>query len=621
MPSSRTGRHNQGVAASDTTAAGPTGLAHVATVSFLAARAAPSAQFWLALAGGIGLARAAAREGVRVGYGVSVAAMLQTVAVMGPARIHAPLPQALRAPMLGALHRRGAGIAAQIAACFAIRLVHYTVITAALVWIVLGGLDAYTGSYDALTGWLGVLPEGQRGALIVTAVVNVGLAVFYSVTQVLVYRWALGSWPAAGGQVSAPIPDPGVDRGSARFDPRAITLAAAFAFGLLLSGTTWPLLASVAAWLPPPRGGSRPPPGAPPPRGPRAPAPPGGAPAPPPRARARAGAGGRRPDRHAAGRPGVGGGVAARDPGGAAGARRDLAARRGGPGRAARDVPARAVADAVGAAGARGEPDPRRARLRWAPDRLGPHPGRRARAGREAAAARGGGGARLGGGRGGGLPRGRGGGARPAVRRAARRRAGRARGRAGPDPARSGVAGDPSSLAVAATDAAACRGHAGAPASRRPGRRGRARARRRRGDRRERRRRRRSPARDGTAAPRRRRPAAARRARRPWAVSAPAGRAARRDALQRRGAAGVRRARAARRPRGGRHPVQGQHRLPRGAASARAHASARRGRRGPRDHGPGGRRDPQPAVGAPRRGPGCGGDAGAGGCGGARRCA
>jgi hypothetical protein len=249
VAASRAGRHNQGVAASDTTAAGPTGLAHVATVSFLAARAAPSAQFWLALAGGIGLARAAAREGARVGYGVSLAAMLQTVAVMGPARINAPLTQALTAPMLGALHRRGAGVVAQVVACFAIRLAHYTVITAALVWIVLGGLDAYAGSYDALTGWLGILPEGKHGALVVTAVVNVGLAIFYSVTQVLVYRWALAAWPVAGGAASAPIADPGEDRGSARFDPRAITLAAALAFGLLLSGTAWPLLASVTAWL------------------------------------------------------------------------------------------------------------------------------------------------------------------------------------------------------------------------------------------------------------------------------------------------------------------------------------------------------------------------------------
>ena len=148
----------------------PTGLAHVATVTFLAARAAPSAQFWLALAGGIGLARTAALKGARIGYGASAAAMLQTVAVMGPARINAPLTQALTAPMLGALHRRGTSVPVQIVACFAIRLAHYVVLTAALVWIVLGGLDAYAGSDDALTGWLGILPEGQRGALIVTAV-------------------------------------------------------------------------------------------------------------------------------------------------------------------------------------------------------------------------------------------------------------------------------------------------------------------------------------------------------------------------------------------------------------------------------------------------------------------
>jgi hypothetical protein len=123
------------------------------------------------------------------------------------------------------------------------------VLTAALVWIVLGGLDAYAGSYDALTGWLGILPKGERGALIVTAVVNVGLAVFYSVTQVLVYRWALSSWPEGAPHAVAPASDPGEDRGSARFDPRAITLAATLAFGLLLSGTDWALLASVAAFL------------------------------------------------------------------------------------------------------------------------------------------------------------------------------------------------------------------------------------------------------------------------------------------------------------------------------------------------------------------------------------
>jgi hypothetical protein len=246
----RPARDNLGaVAVQDPPASRPIGLAHVATVSFLAARAAPSAQFWLALAGGIALARTAALRGARIGYGASTAAMLQTVAVMGPARVNGPLTQALTAPMLGALHRRDTPVALRVLACFAIRLTHYAVLTAALVWIVLGGLDAYAGSYDNLTGWLGLLPEGERGALIVTAVINVGLAIFYSVTQVLVYRWALRGWPEGVAAPAHPAAGPSQDRGSARFDPRAITLAAALAFGLLLSGTWWALLASVAAWL------------------------------------------------------------------------------------------------------------------------------------------------------------------------------------------------------------------------------------------------------------------------------------------------------------------------------------------------------------------------------------
>ena len=77
-------RQSNFVPASDPPASAPTGLAHVATVSFLAARAAPSMQFWIALAGGIALARTAARHGLRTGYGASAAAMLQTTAVMGP---------------------------------------------------------------------------------------------------------------------------------------------------------------------------------------------------------------------------------------------------------------------------------------------------------------------------------------------------------------------------------------------------------------------------------------------------------------------------------------------------------------------------------------------------------
>ena len=235
--------------APESTETSPTGLAHVATVSFLASRAAPSAQFWLALAGGIGLARTSVLNGLRIGYGASLAAMLQTIAVMGPARVNGPLTQALTAPLLGALHARGSGVPLQVVACFALRIAHYVVITAALVWIVFGGVDAYVGSYDTLTGWLGVLPEGERGALIMTLILNVSLAIFYSVTQVLVYRWALTEWPEDSPPAIAPAAGANEDRGSARFDPRAITLAAALAFGLLLSGTHWALLASVSAFL------------------------------------------------------------------------------------------------------------------------------------------------------------------------------------------------------------------------------------------------------------------------------------------------------------------------------------------------------------------------------------
>src|SRR3954471_18486153 len=180
-----------------------TGLAHVATVSFLGSRAAPSGPFWLALPGGVALARAAARGGLRAGYGASAAALLQTVAVMGPARINNPLTQAMTAPLLGRLHARGRPAWLQMLACGAIRLAHYTVISALYIWIVLGGLDAYAGSYRTLTGWLGVLPQSDEAALLLAVAGNVVWTVIYSTIQVLVYRRALRDWPAAGAAGSA----------------------------------------------------------------------------------------------------------------------------------------------------------------------------------------------------------------------------------------------------------------------------------------------------------------------------------------------------------------------------------------------------------------------------------
>src|SRR5688500_305762 len=93
-----------------------TGLAHVATVSFLASRATPSGAFALALAGGVALARAAATHGLRSGYGASAAAILQTVALMGPARVNGPMTQAMSAPPPGRVHAREAGARAEVPA-------------------------------------------------------------------------------------------------------------------------------------------------------------------------------------------------------------------------------------------------------------------------------------------------------------------------------------------------------------------------------------------------------------------------------------------------------------------------------------------------------------------------
>jgi hypothetical protein len=240
-----------------------TGLAHVATVSFLASRAAPSLQFFFALGGGIALARSAIAFGARAGHGTAIASMLQTVAVMGPARINAPLTQAITAPMMGRLQARGAPAAVEFAACLALRLVHYAVLLAAFIFVILGGIDEFTGSYETLTGWLGIVPQGAAAALAVTAVGQLAWAIFFSVIQVAVYRRALGEWPTADGD-EAPAngaskedrrsgrdaaSSPVAERASARFDPRAIVVAALLASGLLLASTSWALLLGVTAWL------------------------------------------------------------------------------------------------------------------------------------------------------------------------------------------------------------------------------------------------------------------------------------------------------------------------------------------------------------------------------------
>jgi hypothetical protein len=245
-------------------AAVPAGPAHVAVVSFLTARAAPTGGFWIALAGGVALARVAERRGARLGFGASIAAMLETVAIIGPARFGIPLTQAATAPMLGRLEARGWGRLAQIVACAAVRLVHNTATTAFFIWVITGGLDAYAGTYDAIGRQFGI-DVGTADALVVTAAGLLAWAAFASAVQVLVYRRGLRQWDRLAREAGR---DAGEDdgreaidagrgvrgraparRGRRRFDPRVVALAATVAFVLLLASTAWPLLAAVGACL------------------------------------------------------------------------------------------------------------------------------------------------------------------------------------------------------------------------------------------------------------------------------------------------------------------------------------------------------------------------------------
>ena len=228
----------------------PTGLAHVATASFLASRIAPSAGFAIALAGGVALARAAQRSTLKRGWAASLAAMLQTIAIMGPLRINIPLTQAISAPVLGRMEVRGFGTAAQACAAAVIRLTHNTAGTAFYIWVIVG-LDAYAGTYDTIFGFLPFLPDGEAGALAGTAVTLLIWTVVGSTLQALVYRRGLRRWPAdpAAPDPDAEPPPPRTDVPHARFDPRAVFGAAVVAFVLLLAGTDWPLLAAVSVWL------------------------------------------------------------------------------------------------------------------------------------------------------------------------------------------------------------------------------------------------------------------------------------------------------------------------------------------------------------------------------------
>lgn len=199
------------------------------------------------------LARAGEQLGARRGYGASIAAMIQSVAVIGPARLGVPLTHALSAPLLGRLVARRVSVLWQILACVAIRIAENAAITAFFIWVIVGGLDAYAGSYDAIIELLPFLPVGPGNALELTVLGIAVWSVLASSAQVLVYRRGIRRWYGAPAQASAnrDHEPSAVSRSSspASFDPRAVTLAAAVAFAVLLATTSPAVLAAVGAWL------------------------------------------------------------------------------------------------------------------------------------------------------------------------------------------------------------------------------------------------------------------------------------------------------------------------------------------------------------------------------------
>jgi len=232
------------------TAAVPTssssGPAYVATVSFVASRAVPFGGFFVALPGGVALARVAQRRGLRHGFGASFATLIETIALMGPARFGVPFTQALSAPVLGRMESRSIAAPWQVLACSAIRLFQNGLGSLFFIFIIAGGLDAYAGSARNVADLVG-LQVGPADALLLTFAGLLVWTIFASTVQVTVYRRGLLRWERSPAGEAAEPEELSGHRG--RFDPRAVAVAAAIGFGLLLASTEWPLLAGVAAAL------------------------------------------------------------------------------------------------------------------------------------------------------------------------------------------------------------------------------------------------------------------------------------------------------------------------------------------------------------------------------------
>lgn len=238
------------------------GFAHVATLAFVAARTVPGIGFPVSLVGGTAVAHATERLGGRRGLAAGLAAAIESIAILGPARMSGPGGQLTTAPLIGWLAARGAPRAVQVGACAAVRAFFNAITTVIFIVIIAGGVSNYAGTYEATLGRIPGAPQGADAALIATLVGIVLWSLGASWFQVHVFHRASRRWSEEGGIGAGrrPAPDPQQadipaipgEQPTARrrrFDPRAVIAAAVIAFVLLLLSTSPPLLGAVALWL------------------------------------------------------------------------------------------------------------------------------------------------------------------------------------------------------------------------------------------------------------------------------------------------------------------------------------------------------------------------------------
>lgn len=228
-------------------------MASVAALTFLAARAVPLG-WTVAVAGGLPLARAGERHGTRAGYATAAASLVETTAIMGPARMGIPIPHAASAPLLGVLHARRAGFLALATAGAVIRTAYYLA-SAAFSILVLIGLDAYLGTYERLRDFAGFLPAGRAAALWLTFAQIVAWSIGAGLIQAWALRRGLRRWDAevATAPHVGPAASPSGDEPGRR-RPGRIVLAGLTGFVVAVASTDPRVLAAVAgalalAWL------------------------------------------------------------------------------------------------------------------------------------------------------------------------------------------------------------------------------------------------------------------------------------------------------------------------------------------------------------------------------------